>query len=122
MTRVIVSAFSASIFIFILARGADSNRRPYMILGAVSGYLDRRRCSHFLFASFSFTHPVNPVDNFVPPRLVFPTGPCGNMGREAESLLTEGLGKPIPKIAPASFPPQLPLKTVDYRGPKPRIA
>ena len=89
-----------------------------MVLGAELGYQDRRRRSHFLFASFSFAHPANRMDNFVPPRLVFPTGSCGNMGRETESLPTKGLVKPIPKIAPASFPPWLPSKIGDYRGPK----
>jgi len=52
---------------------------------------------------------MNRVDNFVPPRSVFPTCPCGNMGREAESLPTKGLVKPVRMIAPASPPPQLPL-------------
>ena len=32
--------------------------------------------------------------------------------------MTKGLKKPVPKIPPASLPSWLPLKTVDYLGPK----
>jgi len=38
--------------------------------------------------------------------------------REAELSATKGLLKPVPKIPPASLPSWLPLKTVDYLGPK----
>ncbi len=31
---------------------------------------------------------------------------------------TKGLVKPVPKMPPASLPQWLPLKTVDYLGPK----
>ncbi len=89
-----------------------------MILGMGSGCQKRRHRSAFLFASFSFVGGRGYVDKSALPPLVFPTSLCGMMEREAESLTTEGLVKPVPKIPPASLPSGLPSKTVDYLGPK----
>ena len=91
-----------------------------MILFMGSAEQNRRR-SPFLFASFSFVSGCGYVDNSVLPQLVFPMSLCGMIGREAESLTTEGPEKPVPKIPPVSLPSQLPLKTVDYLGHKPEL-
>ena len=92
-----------------------------MIVGMGSGYQNRRRSRPFLFGSFSFVHGGGYVDKSVPPRRLFPTLLCGMMDREAELFVTKGLEKPVPKIPPASLPSWLPLKTVDYLGPKPEF-
>jgi len=86
-----------------------------LIMGSAE---QNRRSSPFLFASFSFVRGCGYVDNSVQPPFIFPTSPCGMMEREAETLATEGLEKPVPKIPPASLPSWLPSKTVDYLGPK----
>ena len=58
------------------------------------------------------------MDNSALSPMAFPTSLCGMIGREAESLATVGLEKPVPKMPPASLPTWLPLKTVDYLGHK----
>ncbi len=52
------------------------------------------------------------------PLLVLSTSRCGMIRREAELFVTKGLKKPVPKIPPASLPSWLPLKIVEYLGPK----
>ena len=89
-----------------------------MILSMDSDYQNRRHRSAFLFATFSFVGGCGYVDNCAQSPLAFPTSLCGMIGREAELLTTVGLVKPVPKIPPASLPSWLPLKTVDYLGPK----
>ena len=87
-----------------------------MILIMGFGHRNRRRSSPFLFGPFSFVRSVDGVDNSIHPSCIFPAGRRGKMGGEAEPITTEGILKPVPKIAPASIPPYLPLKAVDYLG------
>ncbi len=89
-----------------------------MIVGMGFSCRNRRGSSPFLFGSFSFVGGCGLVDNSAQPSLLSPTSQCEIMGREAELLATEGPWKPVPKMTPASHPPWLPSKTVDYLGPK----
>ena len=89
-----------------------------MIAGMGLGTRNRRHRSPFLFATFSFVGGCGYVDNLTLLLLVLPAWRCGMIRREAELLATLGLLKPVPKIPPASLPSWLPLKTVDYLGPK----
>ena len=92
-----------------------------MILGMGFGCQNHRRRSVFLFGSFSFVSGCGYVDKSFQSLDLSPTLPCGMMEGEAELLATKGLMKPVPKIPPASLPSWLPLKTVDYLGPKPEL-
>ena len=89
-----------------------------MIVGMGFRCQSRRSSSPFLFGSFSFVGGCGYVGSFALPPLLFLTSQCEIMRREAELLATEGPWNPVPKMTPASLPPWLPLKTVDYLGPK----